>query len=77
MISTCSPKIQPVVTLTKREVQILNLIANEMNSLEIASHLYISEETVKTHRKNIRKKMGVRNVAGMVTYGIIRGQIKL
>ena len=41
---------------TKREKDILSLIANGFTSSMIAIHLFISIDTVKTHRKNIRKK---------------------
>jgi len=53
--------------LTKREMQILQLILNEYLTSEIAEKLYASPYTIKTHRKNIFKKMGVNNIAGMVT----------
>jgi len=52
--------------ITTREVEIIRLISNEYSSREIANLLYISMETVKTHRKNIRKKLNVKNVAGVV-----------
>jgi len=52
--------------ITTREVEIIRLISNEYSSREIANLLYISMETVKTHRKNIRKKLNVKNVAGIV-----------
>ena len=41
---------------TKREKDILSLIAMGFTSVMIATHLFISIDTVKTHRKNIRKK---------------------
>ena len=42
--------------ITSRELEVIQLISNEFSSREIANLLYISEETVKSHRKNIRKK---------------------
>lgn len=56
--------IKPLITA--RELQVLNLIAFEHSSKEIASKLYLSCETIKTHRKNIMIKLGVKNTAGMV-----------
>jgi len=41
---------------TKRETEILSLIASGHTSDAIAAHLFISIDTVKTHRKNIIKK---------------------
>ena len=52
--------------LTHREYEILQLIAYEHSSREIASKLYISFETVNSHRKNILEKLDVVNTAGMV-----------
>jgi DNA-binding NarL/FixJ family response regulator len=53
--------------LTKREMQILQLILNEYLTAEIAEKLFASPYTIKTHRRNIFKKMGVRNLAGLIT----------
>jgi DNA-binding NarL/FixJ family response regulator len=52
--------------LTRREVEIIQMIEKEFTSKEIADTLYISEFTVGTHRKNIMKKLGVKNVAGLM-----------
>lgn len=59
---------RPVINnqLTEREVEILVQIANEKTSSEIADALFISISTVENHRKNIFRKLGVKNVAGMV-----------
>lgn len=55
-----------LATLTKRELEVINLVAFQYSTKEIASKLYISFETVRTHRKNLFSKLGVRNVAGLV-----------
>jgi DNA-binding CsgD family transcriptional regulator len=47
--------------LTKREKEILRLLALGNSSSDIAGELNISEKTAKTHRKNIRKKLSVEN----------------
>jgi len=62
-------------SITKREREVLHLIAHEHTSKEIASELYISTETVLSHRRNIMHKMNVRNVAGMVRVGMERGLV--
>jgi len=54
--------------LTKREVDIIRLICREMSSKEIAAELFLSEFTVTTHRKNIFKKLNVKNVAGLMNF---------
>jgi len=53
-------------TISKREKQILDLIANEHTIKDIASLLYISIETVKSHRKNLLFKLRAKNTAGMI-----------
>ena len=55
-----------VHSVTTREKEILSLIAFEHTAKEIASELYIGIETVKSHRKNIKIKLGVKNTAGMI-----------
>lgn len=62
-------------SISPREQEILHLIAHEHTSKEIASELYISTETVLSHRRNIMHKMNVRNVAGMVRVGMERGLV--
>lgn len=52
--------------LTKREKEILVLIADEYNTKEIASTLFISINTVETHRKNLIAKFDVKNSIGLV-----------
>ncbi|WP_373493519.1 response regulator [Aquiflexum sp.] len=52
--------------LTNREVDIIQLILNQYESNEIAEKLFLSPLTVKTHRKNIFRKLGVRNLTGLV-----------
>jgi len=51
---------------TKRETEILHLIADEYTTKEIAKELFISIETVLTHRKNLLSKMNARNSVGLV-----------
>lgn len=47
--------------LTKREVQIIKLVCQEQNSDEIAHVLHLSPFTVKTHRRNIIRKLGLED----------------
>lgn len=61
--------------LTKRELEILACIANAKNNKEIAQELFISDQTVGVHRKNIMKKMNVSSTASLIKmaheFGII------
>jgi DNA-binding NarL/FixJ family response regulator len=52
--------------LTKREKEIISLIAIGKTSKEIAEALFVAELTIKTHRKNIGKKLGTKNVADLI-----------
>jgi DNA-binding NarL/FixJ family response regulator len=63
------------VQLTKREEEIIKLIASEMTNQEIADKLNISLRTVDTHRRNLLQKLGVKNTAGLVRYAIQNGLI--
>lgn len=63
------------VPLTKREKEILKLIAEGFSSQEIADKLFISLRTVETHRLNINQKLDVKNTAGLVKEAIKRGLI--
>ena len=54
------------MTLTKREHEILDLIANEFTTEQIAQNLHISIPTVESHRRNMFRKLGVQSVVGLV-----------
>lgn len=58
------------VELTKRETEIIKMIAEEMTNAEIAKKLGISVRTVDTHRRNLLQKLDVKNTAGLVRYAI-------
>jgi len=61
--------------LTDRELEIVRLIASGLKSSEIASQLFISVNTVETHRKNIFSKTGVKNAVGLSHYARKHGII--
>jgi len=60
------------IGLTEREREIIRLVALERTNGEIAAALFISEDTVKTHRKHLMTKLNVRSAAGLVKYAIDR-----
>ncbi len=53
-------------SLTKREVEILRLIAQAKSNREIGGELYISEQTVTVHRKNIMRKLNCNNATSLM-----------
>jgi len=63
------------IGLTDREREIIKLIAMEKTNVEIADELFVSIDTIKTHRKNLMNKLNVRSSAGLVKYAIDRGWV--
>jgi two-component system response regulator NreC len=62
-------------TLTKREREILKLIAEGFKSKEIADYLCISVHTVETHRSALMKKLNLHNTAALVALAIEKGLV--
>lgn len=56
--------------LSKREKEVLKLIAAEYTNQEIADELFISVRTVDSHKHNLLEKTGAKNVAGLVLFAV-------
>jgi DNA-binding CsgD family transcriptional regulator len=52
--------------ITRREKEVLELIAAGCTNAEIAERLFVSVSTIDTHRKNLLEKFNVRNTASLV-----------
>jgi DNA-binding NarL/FixJ family response regulator len=61
------------IQLTRRENEILKLIAEGQTSQAIAAKLFISPRTVDTHRANLMQKLNVKNSAALVRYAVENG----
>ncbi|CAG0976699.1 MAG: helix-turn-helix transcriptional regulator [Bacteroidetes bacterium] len=61
------------IKLTLRETEIVKLIMQEKTSVEISDTLRLSIRTVDTHRKNILRKTGIKNLVGLTKYAIQNG----
>lgn len=61
-------KIANNTILTKREKEILHLIAKGKTSIQIASQLNLSKLTIDTHRKHIHQKLNIKSNTGLVNY---------
>jgi len=61
--------------LTKRESEILKLIAEEFTNQQIADTLFLSLRTVEAHRFNLSQKLGIKNIAGLTKEAQRRGLV--
>jgi len=64
-------------TLTPREREVLQLIAEEHNTREIGTLLNISPKTVESHRSHLMNKLDIHTTAGLTRYAISRGMVDL
>lgn len=81
---TKGPAPQPVVSgssgkqqLTKREIEVLEYIAQGYTNRKIADTLFLSVRTVNTHRTNLMQKLDIHDTARLVRYAIETGLVKL
>lgn len=64
------------IPLTEREIQVLRLVAEGLNSREIAERLNISVKTVDTHRANMMEKLQAHNTAELIKIAIQKGIVQ-
>lgn len=76
IVSLSETNAQNDALLTKRETEIIKLIANGLSSRQISEVLNISYRTADTHRTNLMKKLGANSIAGIVRYAIQNGIIQ-
>lgn len=62
-------------SLSKREIEILMLVASEYSTNRIADKLFISSKTVESHRRNLFQKLGVKNCVGLTKVAVRLGVI--
>jgi DNA-binding NarL/FixJ family response regulator len=65
------------VDLSKKERQVLQLVAEGQKNRDIAEILDVSIKTVETHRRNIMKKLSIFNIAGLTRFAIKEGIVSL
>lgn len=58
--------------LTRREIEVLQLLTKGYSNKEIADHLFVSTHTVISHRKNISEKTGIKSASGLTMYAILK-----
>ena len=64
-------------TLSDREKDVIISLVQGMSNKEIADHLYISVNTVITHRRNIARKLQIHSPAGLTIYAIVNGLVDI
>ncbi len=72
-LSEGSSQRQPHLLLTKREQEVLQMIASNLTSREIAETLFLSKRTIDHHRNNLLLKLDVKNTAALIAKAIKLG----
>ena len=70
IVKAAKGKLDSVPILTKREMEILKLVAEGLTNFQIGEKLFISIDTVDSHRKNLHSKLNVNNTALLVRYAL-------
>jgi DNA-binding NarL/FixJ family response regulator len=76
MTKTSNVSVSKEISLSQREIEVIELIAKEYTNAKIAEALFISERTVETHRKNIFRKTDTKGVIGLLKYCVDKRIIK-
>ncbi|MFY0673543.1 MAG: response regulator transcription factor [Bacteroidia bacterium] len=63
------------IKLSQREIEIVKLTAQDLSMKEISDQLHLSINTIKTHRKNIQKKLDVTGSTGITKYAVEQGWV--
>jgi DNA-binding NarL/FixJ family response regulator len=71
-----SEQVDPYETLTAREREILQMLAEGRSSKEIAQELHLSAYTVETHKGNMMAKLKLRGLAELILFAVRRGIIR-
>lgn len=72
-----NPKKDEAPVLTKRELEVLMLVAEGLTNQEIANRLFISLRTVTNHRANLNAKTGSKNTVNLLSYAVKHNLVKL
>jgi DNA-binding NarL/FixJ family response regulator len=71
------PPEQDDLQITKREMEVLQLVAEGFSNQEIADRLFISKRTVDGHKNNLIVKTGSKNMVDLLVYSIKKGLVKI
>ena len=67
---------EPPQPLTRREKEVLVLVAQGYTTREIADRLGVSVRTVEDHRSHLMRKLGARNLADLTRYAVREGLVE-
>lgn len=76
-ISSMINNTENMESISDREKEIIVCLVQGMSNKEIADHLYISVNTVITHRRNIARKLQIHSLAGLTIYAIVNNLIDI
>lgn len=62
--------------LTKREIELIQLLKNGLTTKEVANKLFLSSLTIETHRKNIFRKLEVKNITELIVFALGNNIVK-
>ena len=69
-ISAAAEAREPLSRLTRRQIEVMRLVASGYRTREVAKALKLSAKTVESHRHQLMRKLGLENTAGLVRYAI-------
>jgi len=72
---TSDGELEHEIVLSNREKEVLHFVAKEYTNQEIAEKIHISLRTVETHKRNLIKKLRVKNVVGLVRFALEQDQL--
>ena len=72
-----TPRVDATDTLSDREKEVIVEVVKGLSNKEIAENMFISVNTVMTHRRNISKKLNIHSPAGLTIYAIVNGLVKV
>ena len=75
--AVATPRAESAESLSDREKEVIVEVVKGLSNKEIAENMFISVNTVMTHRRNISKKLNIHSPAGLTIYAIVNGLVKL
>lgn len=67
-----APEEQPLDALSDREVEVLTLLGEGLNSRDVAGRLHLSTKTVHTYREHLKKKLGLKSASELIRFAVAR-----